>query len=113
MPNDGEPNVDLFNDRLQNLKENGKGTWFTAPWLYAEYNYFYPPQKLRSTNSKMLLVRLPLSPIAHLNSEIGTDTGSFAPFSLRQGTGKTTILSFPKKRRPSNNREIRFFVRPT
>jgi hypothetical protein len=36
IPNDGEPYVDLYNEHLQNLRESGKGTWFTAPWLYAE-----------------------------------------------------------------------------
>jgi hypothetical protein len=31
---DGGPNVDLFNLRLEELGENG--SWFKAPWLYAE-----------------------------------------------------------------------------
>ncbi|KIL65759.1 hypothetical protein M378DRAFT_161764 [Amanita muscaria Koide BX008] len=36
IPDDGEPYVDLYNEHLRKLQENGKGTWFTAPWLYAE-----------------------------------------------------------------------------
>ncbi|KAF8343221.1 DUF89 domain-containing protein [Amanita rubescens] len=34
---DGDPLRDLYNVELERLKEDGKGTWFTAPWLYAEY----------------------------------------------------------------------------
>ena len=36
IPDDGESVMDLYNIELQLLRENGKGTWFTAPWLYAE-----------------------------------------------------------------------------
>lgn len=28
--------VDMYNTELERLKKDGKGTWFTAPWLYAE-----------------------------------------------------------------------------
>ena len=36
IPDDGESLTDLYNSELELLKENDKGTWFTAPWLYAE-----------------------------------------------------------------------------
>lgn len=35
--NDGEADVETYNSELARLKEKGKGTWFSAPWLYAEY----------------------------------------------------------------------------
>ena len=28
--------VESYNTELARLTEKGKGTWFTAPWLYAE-----------------------------------------------------------------------------
>ena len=28
--------VEIYNTELARLTEQGKGTWFTAPWLYAE-----------------------------------------------------------------------------
>lgn len=37
IPEDGEPFVELYNTELEKLNEKGTGTWFTAPWLYAEY----------------------------------------------------------------------------
>ncbi|KAG8924972.1 hypothetical protein FRC01_010837, partial [Tulasnella sp. 417] len=36
IPDDGGPHVELYNTELEKLSANGKGTWFTAPWLYAE-----------------------------------------------------------------------------
>lgn len=27
----------IYNEELERLAKEGKGTWFTAPWLYAEY----------------------------------------------------------------------------
>ncbi|KAI0729122.1 hypothetical protein C8Q72DRAFT_830244 [Fomitopsis betulina] len=33
---DGEAMVTIYNTELARLTEQGKGTWFTAPWLYAE-----------------------------------------------------------------------------
>ena len=33
---DGEPSINLYNQELAALEARGKGTWFTAPWLYAE-----------------------------------------------------------------------------
>ncbi|KAF8525585.1 DUF89 domain-containing protein [Hysterangium stoloniferum] len=36
IPDDGEPNVEVFNAGLRQLAVNGKNTWFSAPWLYAE-----------------------------------------------------------------------------
>ncbi|EIM84187.1 DUF89 domain-containing protein [Stereum hirsutum FP-91666 SS1] len=36
VPDDGEPLVKVYNDELEKLSSQGKGTWFTAPWLYAE-----------------------------------------------------------------------------
>lgn len=29
--------MELYNTELVKLTKAGKGTWFTAPWLYAEY----------------------------------------------------------------------------
>jgi hypothetical protein len=37
MPADGEALVDEYNAELARLEERGQNTWFTAPWLYAEY----------------------------------------------------------------------------
>lgn len=36
IPDDGEPSIELFNRELAALEAEGKGTWFTAPWLFAE-----------------------------------------------------------------------------
>ncbi|KAI0946049.1 hypothetical protein AcV7_010130 [Taiwanofungus camphoratus] len=36
IPVDGEAMTDIYNSELARLVERGKGTWFTAPWLYAE-----------------------------------------------------------------------------
>ncbi|KAG8952353.1 hypothetical protein FRC04_004781 [Tulasnella sp. 424] len=36
IPDDGGPHVELYNTELEKLSANGKGNWFTAPWLYAE-----------------------------------------------------------------------------
>ncbi|KAF9648118.1 DUF89 domain-containing protein [Thelephora ganbajun] len=36
ITDDGEPSVGLFNQELAALEVQGKNTWFTAPWLYAE-----------------------------------------------------------------------------
>ncbi|TRM60293.1 hypothetical protein BD626DRAFT_407754, partial [Schizophyllum amplum] len=33
---DGEPHVELYNSQLEELKKEGKNTWYTAPWLFAE-----------------------------------------------------------------------------
>lgn len=38
IPNDNEPNVTCFNDLLLKLSETGSNRWFTAPWLFAEYD---------------------------------------------------------------------------
>ena len=37
IPEDGEAMVEIYNVELERLAKEGKGTWFTAPWLYAEY----------------------------------------------------------------------------
>ena len=37
VPDDGEAMVDVYNRELDSLTADGKGTWFTAPWLFAEY----------------------------------------------------------------------------
>ena len=37
IPDDGEADVETYNNELAALTEKGKGTWFTCPWLYAEY----------------------------------------------------------------------------
>ncbi|GAW01631.1 duf89 domain-containing protein [Lentinula edodes] len=36
IPSDGEPHVELYNTKLEELTRSSKNTWFTAPWLYAE-----------------------------------------------------------------------------
>ncbi|TFK47253.1 DUF89 domain-containing protein [Heliocybe sulcata] len=37
IPEDGESHADIYNTALDGLEKNGKNTWFTAPWLFAEY----------------------------------------------------------------------------
>jgi hypothetical protein len=37
IPADGDPHVEVYNSELARLTENRKNTWFTAPWLFAEY----------------------------------------------------------------------------
>ncbi|OCB87966.1 DUF89 domain-containing protein [Sanghuangporus baumii] len=37
---DGEADVGTYNLELAKLGEQGKNTWFTAPWLYAECNLY-------------------------------------------------------------------------
>lgn len=37
IPDDGEPYVDEYNVELAILAKDGRNTWFTAPWLFAEY----------------------------------------------------------------------------
>ncbi|KAF9264632.1 DUF89-domain-containing protein [Marasmius fiardii PR-910] len=39
IPQDGEPHVDLYNSDLDRLAKESRNTWFTAPWLYADYRY--------------------------------------------------------------------------
>jgi hypothetical protein len=39
IPADGEALVDEYNAELARLEERGQNTWFTAPWLYAEYAF--------------------------------------------------------------------------
>ncbi|EPQ55777.1 DUF89-domain-containing protein [Gloeophyllum trabeum ATCC 11539] len=36
IPDDGEPHVEAYNSGLDDLAKQGKDTWFTAPWLFAE-----------------------------------------------------------------------------
>ncbi|CCM00959.1 uncharacterized protein FIBRA_03007 [Fibroporia radiculosa] len=36
IPADGEGLVEIYNTELARLAEQGKGSWFTAPWLFAE-----------------------------------------------------------------------------
>ncbi|KZT38776.1 DUF89 domain-containing protein [Sistotremastrum suecicum HHB10207 ss-3] len=36
IENDGGLNVDIFNAELDELVKEGKGSWFKAPWLFAE-----------------------------------------------------------------------------
>ena len=45
IPADGEAPVDEYNAELARLEERGQNTWFTAPWLYAEYalSKLWPP----------------------------------------------------------------------
>ncbi|KAJ7239980.1 DUF89 domain-containing protein [Mycena haematopus] len=39
IPSDGEPN-EMYNSELQRLTRDGKNTWFTAPWLFAEWDRY-------------------------------------------------------------------------
>lgn len=36
IADDKEADVRIYNTELTKLDENGQGSWFTAPWLYAE-----------------------------------------------------------------------------
>ena len=36
IPDDGEPNREVFDKELEELALDKRNTWFTAPWLYAE-----------------------------------------------------------------------------
>ena len=45
IADDGEANVDLYNQELEQLREQGRNSWIKAPWLYAEC-YLY--RRLRS-----------------------------------------------------------------
>ena len=38
---DNEANIEVYNTELAKLDQNGQGSWFTAPWLYAEWIYCY------------------------------------------------------------------------
>ena len=38
---DGEPSVRLFNQELAALEAQGKNTWATTPWLFAESATFF------------------------------------------------------------------------
>ncbi|KAI9512134.1 DUF89 domain-containing protein [Russula earlei] len=39
IPDDGEALVDQYNAELARIEVRGQNTWFTAPWLYAEYRF--------------------------------------------------------------------------
>ncbi|VDB92404.1 unnamed protein product [Peniophora sp. CBMAI 1063] len=51
IPEDGEAMVETYNEELERLKAEGKGTWFTAPWLYAEC-YLYRLLRSYFTSTK-------------------------------------------------------------
>lgn len=36
IQDDGEADVDIYNQELERLAESAKNTWFSCPWLYAE-----------------------------------------------------------------------------
>lgn len=40
LTEDGEPHVGLYNTQLEALRKEGKHTWYTAPWLFAECYLF-------------------------------------------------------------------------
>ena len=42
IPADGEALIEEYNAELGRLEEHGENTWFTAPWLYAEYALTVP-----------------------------------------------------------------------
>jgi hypothetical protein len=66
IPADGEALVDEYNAELARLEERGQNTWFTAPWLYAEYAFsaVAPPLSrdlhTLTATSQVLPVSLPL-----------------------------------------------------
>ena len=66
IPADGEALVDEYNAELDNLGERDQDTWFTAPWLYAEYAFsaVAPPLSrdfhTLTATSQVLPVSLPL-----------------------------------------------------
>ena len=66
IPADGEALVDEYNSELARLEEHDQNTWFTAPWLYAEYalSAVAPPLSrdfyILTTTSQVLPVSLPL-----------------------------------------------------
>ncbi|KIK09488.1 hypothetical protein K443DRAFT_82818 [Laccaria amethystina LaAM-08-1] len=37
IPDDGGPHITTYNNELMALEKDKKNTWFTAPWLFAEY----------------------------------------------------------------------------
>ena len=37
IQDDGEADVNTYNQELERLTESAKNTWFSCPWLYAEY----------------------------------------------------------------------------
>ncbi|CAL1697864.1 unnamed protein product [Somion occarium] len=37
IPDDGEAFIDVYNAELKRLEQDKNHTWFTAPWLFAEY----------------------------------------------------------------------------
>jgi hypothetical protein len=66
IPADGEALVDEYNAELARLEERGQNTWFTAPWLHAEYAFsaVAPPLSrdfhTLTVTSQVLPVSLPL-----------------------------------------------------
>jgi len=46
IPEDGETHVDSYNSELERLAENGRNSWFTAPWLFAECFLFVSPPSI-------------------------------------------------------------------
>jgi hypothetical protein len=66
IPADGEALVDEYNTELARLEERSQNTWFTAPWLYAEYAFsaVAPPLSrdfyTLTATSQVLPVSLPL-----------------------------------------------------
>lgn len=48
IPQDGDVLVAEYNADLEMLKQASRGTWFKAPWLYAEW--VRPLSKLRMTD---------------------------------------------------------------
>jgi damage-control phosphatase, subfamily III len=42
IEDDGEPLSDVYNRELKALESDKRHTWFTAPWLYAEYVFPVP-----------------------------------------------------------------------
>ena len=38
---DNETSIEVYNTELAKLDQNGQGSWFTAPWLYAEWIHRY------------------------------------------------------------------------
>jgi hypothetical protein len=51
IPDDGGPHITTYNNELMALEKDKKNTWFTAPWLFAEYVKQMPRLRYVSNSS--------------------------------------------------------------
>ena len=98
IPSDGEALVDEYNAELARLEERGQNTWFTAPWLYAEYAFstVAPPLSRNPhaliATSQVLLVSLPLRRQKVRRAESRSDIDYFAHSLLYLNIGSCLTL---------------------